>query len=164
MSAQLLPKQAIQIEIERIQDEVKGWKDEIPESFRPGCPVRVHHLSQPAALSVAIRTHFCYYHLRIALLRRSLYVWSQDGAKQMEFKVALAEAARCIIDLTHFIPLEPFSIPWYVNQTSGPRRFFVKLHTTDLEAHPGLYSMFLIRRCSFFSTLSWIIPDIPTRA
>ena len=96
-----------------MQDDLEQWKAEVPELFRPGSPLRPHHLPKPSDLAMAIRMHFSYYHLRMALLRRTLYAWGEDLGRLMDVKVSLAEASRAIIDLTHFIPLEPFSLPWY---------------------------------------------------
>ncbi|KAG5754938.1 hypothetical protein H9Q70_002439 [Fusarium xylarioides] len=93
-------------------EELEIWRLSVPESLRPGLRLRSHRLGQPQALYLAVHIHFSYYNVRIALFRVCVLAWAQDSEEQMRYKLLLAESARSIIDLVHFIDLEPFVLPW----------------------------------------------------
>ncbi|CZR44008.1 uncharacterized protein FPRO_13816 [Fusarium proliferatum ET1] len=101
-----------QREASRCLEELESWRLSIPESFRPGLRLRPHRFGQPQAIYLAVQVHFSYYNMRIALSRVCLLAWAQDSEEQKRYKLLLTESARSIIDLVHFIELEPFVLPW----------------------------------------------------
>ncbi|EGU73128.1 hypothetical protein FOXB_16363 [Fusarium oxysporum f. sp. conglutinans Fo5176] len=101
-----------QREASRSLEELETWRLSVPESFRPGLRLRSHRLGQPQAVYLAVQIHFSYYNVRIALARVCLLAWVQDSEEQTRYKLLLTESARSIIDLVHFIDLEPFVLPW----------------------------------------------------
>ncbi|WKT51481.1 FAD/NAD(P)-binding domain superfamily [Fusarium oxysporum f. sp. vasinfectum] len=101
-----------QREASRCLEELETWRLSVPESFRPGLRLRSHRLGQPQAVYLAVQIHFSYYNVRIALARVCLLAWVQDSEEQTRYKLLLTESARSIIDLVHFIDLEPFVLPW----------------------------------------------------
>ncbi|EXA34103.1 hypothetical protein FOVG_14956 [Fusarium oxysporum f. sp. pisi HDV247] len=101
-----------QREASRCLEELETWRLSVPESFRPGLRLRSHRLGQPQAVYLAVQIHFSYYNVRIALARVCLLAWVQDSEEQTRYKLLLTESARSIIDMVHFIDLEPFVLPW----------------------------------------------------
>jgi len=101
-------------EIDRVVEKLGGWKDSIPEDFRPGQKIRPHWLGSRLLTSLALRINLMYYNMLIAISRLTLHVKDMPIERQFRSKIILMEAARLILEITQFIVFEPFTSTWLV--------------------------------------------------
>jgi signal transduction histidine kinase len=107
------PDDALLASVDHVHTLLEEWRQSIPLDFRPKEPSQRRRLSNGASKEIALRTHYYYYHLVIALSRLTLHV-SHDVARSENAMRGLLETARSIIDLTRFIDVEPYTPTLYV--------------------------------------------------
>ncbi|RKK21210.1 hypothetical protein BFJ67_g17402 [Fusarium oxysporum f. sp. cepae] len=112
VKAKSLSKEIRRTEALRAFEELENWKDSIPESFRPGMPIRSHRLGKSQAVALSVQIRFCYHNIRIALSRVSISASTGDSENQMRYKLSLTDSARAIIEVVHLVHPEPFVLPW----------------------------------------------------
>ncbi|KAL3441412.1 hypothetical protein BJX65DRAFT_313852 [Aspergillus insuetus] len=108
VSASTQPDDALLASVDHVHTLLEEWRQSIPLDFRPNEPLQRRRLSDGASKEIALRTHYYYYHLVIALSRLTLHV-SRDVARSENAMRALLDTARSIVDLTRFIDVEPYT-------------------------------------------------------
>ncbi|KAB2574735.1 Sphingolipid C9-methyltransferase 2 [Lasiodiplodia theobromae] len=101
--------------IDELRGELEGWRDAIPERFRPGGAFRVRDYSGPPATTLAIFVQYLYFSVLLALSRGTLHVAKtneEQGTRHQEAKKELMQTARRILELSRHIEVEPFSHVW----------------------------------------------------
>ncbi|OGM45106.1 hypothetical protein ABOM_006648 [Aspergillus bombycis] len=86
----------------------------IPPRFRPGVKLRPQAFSHPCGLNAALRVHYHYHELKIALLRLKLHITRDQIAPRLSSDMAdIMNSARAVIEITRVIQQEP-STPFFV--------------------------------------------------
>ncbi|KNG90707.1 hypothetical protein ANOM_001125 [Aspergillus nomiae NRRL 13137] len=86
----------------------------IPPRFRPGVKLRPQAFSHPCGLNAALRVHYHYHELKIALHRLKLHVTRDQIAPRPSSDMAgIMNSARAVIEITRVIQQEP-STPFFV--------------------------------------------------
>lgn len=102
-------------EITEIRQALERWKDAIPEHFRPGHPIRPNRLGKPWFVALAVRIHFLYCNMLVALSRLAIHVFGDGNSQhQSDHKITLMRAARSIIETTQFVHFDTFNKAWWV--------------------------------------------------
>ncbi|KAF9885321.1 hypothetical protein FE257_013038 [Aspergillus nanangensis] len=115
VSAALSPSHIYLKHATSILVELEDWKDTLPERFRPGSAIKLHLFNNPVSLTLAVKIRLWYHNLQIAIARLVLHISNgQPIAQQSESKWMLMCAARSIVELTHFMTIEPFTPCWVV--------------------------------------------------
>lgn len=113
LSANLLDDESIMMRIDDVNLELDNWKQSIPSQFRPGNPIQPHKLGSSVSITLAVKIHFYYYNMKIAIsrlcLRRS---GGGPSARESSSRRMLLTTARSIIETTHYIEVEPFTPGW----------------------------------------------------
>ncbi|KAL5343241.1 fungal-specific transcription factor domain-containing protein [Aspergillus crustosus] len=94
--------------IDHIHGLLEDWRLSIPVEFRPKEPLQRHRLIDGVSKEIALRTHYYYYQLVIALGRLTLHV-SRNIARSENSMRALLNTAREVINLTRYIDVEPYT-------------------------------------------------------
>ncbi|KAL4868033.1 hypothetical protein BDV12DRAFT_186179 [Aspergillus spectabilis] len=94
--------------IDHVHGLLEEWRLSIPLEFRPKEHLQRHRLIDGACKEIALRTHYYYYHLTIALERLTLHV-SRDIGRSENSMRALLNTAREVINLTRYIDVEPYT-------------------------------------------------------
>ncbi|KAL2829060.1 fungal-specific transcription factor domain-containing protein [Aspergillus pseudoustus] len=108
VSASTQPDNALLTFIDHVHTLLEEWRTSVPLEFRPKEPLQRRRLIDGASKEIALRTHYYYYHLVIALSRLTLHV-SHEVARSENAMRALLDTARSVIDLTRFIDVEPYT-------------------------------------------------------
>ncbi|KAL2815129.1 fungal-specific transcription factor domain-containing protein [Aspergillus granulosus] len=108
VSASTQPDDTLLASVNHVQTLLEEWRQSIPLEFRPKEPLQRRGLLDGASKEIALRTHYYYYHLAIALSRLTLHV-SRDVARSENAMRVLLNTARSVIDLTRFIDVEPYT-------------------------------------------------------
>lgn len=115
ISASNQPDDTTMAAIDHVHTLLEEWRLSIPADFRPKEPVQRRRLMDGASKEIALRTHYYYYHVIIALERLTLHV-SRDIARSENAMRTLLNTAREIINLTRYIDVEPYTpvlyVPW----------------------------------------------------
>ncbi|KAE8317205.1 hypothetical protein BDV41DRAFT_573301 [Aspergillus transmontanensis] len=86
----------------------------IPPRFQPGTKLRPQTFSHPCEIAAALRVHYHYHELKIALHRLKLHVTrDQSSSQSPSDMIDMMKSARAVIDLTRVIYQEP-STPFFV--------------------------------------------------
>ncbi|KIW27538.1 uncharacterized protein PV07_07268 [Cladophialophora immunda] len=107
MSASRKPSNVLLASVGCIEGLLEDWRQSISANFRPREPVQKTIFRDPRTKNPAIRTHFYYYHLVIALERLNLRLAPQG--RREESKRNLINAARSVVEITSFIDVEAFT-------------------------------------------------------
>jgi hypothetical protein len=93
--------------------ELEKWRLSIPDEVRPGEERDFGQLMARFCSSAALRLHYHYYSLVIALSRLKLHV-TKDGQTNLlsESRGTLVQAARVVIQLTKYIVTEASTPIW----------------------------------------------------
>ncbi|KAL4795833.1 fungal-specific transcription factor domain-containing protein [Aspergillus venezuelensis] len=94
--------------IDHVRDLLEEWRLSIPLDFRPKEALQRRCLNDSASKEIALRTHYYYCHLTIALERLTLHV-SRDIARSENSMRSLLDTAKEIINLTRYIDVEPYT-------------------------------------------------------
>ncbi|KAN0096609.1 Fungal specific transcription factor domain containing protein [Hyaloscypha variabilis] len=104
ISATLNSTEMCHAAIDIVNNDLESWRNSIPKRFRPGEPFQSEYFSEQSSMAVALRTHYHYYSVVIALSRISLHGDAgSTSQRQSKSKEALLNAARVIIELTRYI-------------------------------------------------------------
>ncbi|KAH8689526.1 fungal-specific transcription factor domain-containing protein [Talaromyces proteolyticus] len=99
--------------IDQVNDDLDQWRNSLPVEFRPGDPFRPGGSNTSWTLLVALRAHFFYHAVVIALCRLTLHVGAGTASGRMEdAKKRLMYTARQIIENTRYIDAEPYTPIW----------------------------------------------------
>lgn len=80
----------------------------IPPQFRPGTKLRPQTFSHSCEIAAALRVHYHYHELKIALHRLKLHVTRDQSSSQSPSDIIdMMKSARAVIDLTRVIYQEP---------------------------------------------------------
>jgi hypothetical protein len=101
-AASLLPA------VKHVKKLLEDWRQSIPPAYRPQNTLQRSVLTDLGTKEIAIRTHFYYFHLVIALERMELHL-SSGGRTLNESMRNLLSAARTVVELTRFIDVEPYT-------------------------------------------------------
>lgn len=92
-------------ELERILEQ---QRQTIPRQFQPGTKLRPQAFSHPCGILAALRVHYHYYELKIALDRMKLHVTRDQSTSQSQSAIInMMNSAREVIDATRAIYQEP---------------------------------------------------------
>ncbi|EHK22926.1 uncharacterized protein TRIVIDRAFT_4969, partial [Trichoderma virens Gv29-8] len=94
--------------VSNIQKLLDDWRQSIPPAYRPHESLQRSVLADLGIREIAIRTHFYYFHLVIALERMKLHL-SSDRQTTDDSLRTLLRAARTVVELTRFIDVEPYT-------------------------------------------------------
>ncbi|KAL4954658.1 hypothetical protein BDW69DRAFT_205074 [Aspergillus filifer] len=108
ISASTQPDDTTLTAINHVRDLLEEWRLSIPPDFRPKEPLQRRCLNNGASKEIALRTHYYYCHLTIALERLTLHV-SRDIARSEKSMRSLLNTAKEIISLTRYIDVEPYT-------------------------------------------------------
>ncbi|KAL4965485.1 transcription factor domain-containing protein [Aspergillus stella-maris] len=108
ISASTQSETVILIAIDHVCELLEEWRLSIPIEFRPREPIQRRCLNDGASKEIALRTHYYYCHLSIALERLTLHV-SRDIARSENSMRSLLNTAKQIIDLMRYIDVEPYT-------------------------------------------------------
>ncbi|KAF2179550.1 hypothetical protein K469DRAFT_595365, partial [Zopfia rhizophila CBS 207.26] len=113
VSATLIPAESCHAATDTVNNDLECWRKSIPEAFRPGDPFQPTNFADHSSMAVALRTHYHYYSVVIALSRLSLHVDAETlSRRQSESTKALMNAARATIELTRYIDTEAYAPVW----------------------------------------------------
>ncbi|GKZ51372.1 hypothetical protein AbraIFM66951_005519 [Aspergillus brasiliensis] len=101
-AASLLPA------INQIKNMLEDWRQSIPLAYRPREALQRTVFTELGTKEIAIRTHFYYLHLVIALERMKLHLSSEKHTTDESLRTLLS-AARTVVELTRFIDVEPYT-------------------------------------------------------
>lgn len=113
ISASMQPDDTTMTAIDHVHTLLEEWRLSIPIDFRPKEPLQRRRLMDGASKEIALRTHYYYYHVIIALERLTLHV-SRDITRSENAMRTLLNTAREIINLTRYIDVEPYTPVLYV--------------------------------------------------
>ncbi|KAL2858266.1 hypothetical protein BJX68DRAFT_252878 [Aspergillus pseudodeflectus] len=100
--------------ISEFEELLEQQRQAIPSRFRPGIKLRPRAFSHPCGLIAAVRAHYHYHELKIALNRLKLHVKRGQIAPGPSSDVAdIMHSARSVIEITRVIQQEP-STPFFV--------------------------------------------------
>ncbi|KAE8423628.1 hypothetical protein BDV36DRAFT_242963 [Aspergillus pseudocaelatus] len=86
----------------------------IPSRFRPGVKLRPQAFSHPCGLNAALRVHYHYHELKIALHRLKLHISRNQIMPRLSSDMAdIMNSARAVIGITRVVQQEP-STPFYI--------------------------------------------------
>lgn len=114
ISASTQPDDTILEAVDHVHTLLEEWRLSIPLDFRPKEPLQRRRLIDGASKEIALRTHYYYYHVIIALERLTLHV-SRDIARSENSMRALLNTAREVINLTRYIDVEPYTPVLYAH-------------------------------------------------
>ncbi|KAL3456124.1 fungal-specific transcription factor domain-containing protein [Aspergillus heterothallicus] len=124
--------------IDSVQTLLEEWRTSVPVEFRPKEPLQRQRVNDAAAKEIALRTHYYYYHIVIALSRLTLHV-SHDVARSENAMRTLLDTARSVINLTRYIDVEPYTPTFILAILPLSALFilfdFVIHHPTDSDIH-----------------------------
>lgn len=94
-------------DIDSIRESLESWCLSIPEHYRPGKPLRSRAIHSPGFLQATLQ-HHCWYHLlSIAVARLDAHLTlGRDATRHAQARKTLMQHARCIVNLTHHIPID----------------------------------------------------------
>jgi hypothetical protein len=114
ISATLNSTEMCHAAIDIVNNDLESWRNSIPKRFRPCEPFQSEYFSEQSSMAVALRTHYHYYSVVIALSRISLHGDAgSTSQRQSKSKEALLNAARVIIELTRYIDTGDHHPVWY---------------------------------------------------
>ncbi|KAH8645936.1 fungal-specific transcription factor domain-containing protein [Tricladium varicosporioides] len=123
--------------IDSINDDLERWRKSIPEGFRPGDSFQLKHFLDHSSTTVALRVHYHYYSLVIALSRMSLHVDAETpSCRKSKSKNTLMNAARVIIELTRYIDTEAHAPIWILGSMPLSALFILFDFVVHNPAHP----------------------------
>lgn len=127
--------------IDTVNDDLEYWRKSIPDGFRPGDPFRPMHFGDHSSLSVALRVHYYYYSVVIALSRISLHVDTNSTSyRSTKSKETLMNAARVIIELTTYIDTEAHAPIWVLGSMPLSALFILFDFVVHNPSHPETQS------------------------
>ncbi|PIG85557.1 hypothetical protein AARAC_007329 [Aspergillus arachidicola] len=131
----------------------------IPSLFRPGLKLRPHAFSSPCGIVAALRIHYHFHELKIALHRLKLHVTrDQRYSQQWPTLTEMMGSARAVIDLTRLIQQEPstsFYIIIYLPLTALFVLFDRVIH--DPNSEDARINLVLLESVTgFFSALEYV--------
>ncbi|OJJ61752.1 hypothetical protein ASPSYDRAFT_128692 [Aspergillus sydowii CBS 593.65] len=139
ISASTQPDDTTMAAINHVQTLLEEWRLSIPVDFRPKEPLQ-RRLLHGASKEIALRTHYYYYHVVIALERLTLHV-SRDVARSENAMRTLLNSATQIINLTRYIDVEPYT-PAFILAIIPLSALFILFdfvvhhpHDPDIRAH-----------------------------
>ncbi|KAL4920594.1 hypothetical protein BDW62DRAFT_215853 [Aspergillus aurantiobrunneus] len=94
--------------VDHVHSLLEEWRLSIPVDFRPKEPLQRRRLIDGASKEIALRTHYYYHHLVIALERLTLHV-SRVIVRSENSMRSLLNTAREVINLTRYIDVEPYT-------------------------------------------------------
>jgi hypothetical protein len=113
VSATLNSKESYKAEISDIKGALERWRSSIPEIFRPGKSFRMQAFSKTILITVALRVHFLYYNLLIAVTRLEIHIGMDESLSfQAANETLLMDTARSILELTGYIDVGPYMPLW----------------------------------------------------
>ena len=113
ISATLNSAQLCHAAIDAVNNDLESWRNFIPKQFRPGESFQPGYFSEQRSMAVALRAHYHYYSVVIALSRISLHGDADSTShRRLKSKEALLNAARVIIELTRYVDTEDHAPVW----------------------------------------------------
>lgn len=102
------PTASLLLAVDHIHKLLEGWRQSIPLVYRPGEVLQRLSFADMSTKEIAIRTHFYYFHLIIALERMRLH-HSRDRQTADNSLETMLKAATTVAELTRFIDVEPYT-------------------------------------------------------
>ncbi|KAH8693915.1 hypothetical protein BGW36DRAFT_212562 [Talaromyces proteolyticus] len=99
--------------ITKIEQLLENQRQAIPIEFRPGEKLQIDVLQNYCEVIAALRIHYHYHELRIALCRLRVHIIGDQSSPQSFASRDMMESARAVIELTRTIYIEPF-IPLHI--------------------------------------------------
>ncbi|KOC09982.1 cell surface receptor/MFS transporter (FLVCR) [Aspergillus flavus AF70] len=130
----------------------------IPPQFRPGTKLRPQTFSHPCEIAAALRVHYHYHELKIALHRLKLHVTRDQSSSQSPADIIdMMKSARAVIDLTRVIYQEP-STPFFIMIFMPLTALFILFDlVVHYPAHPDARSNLVLLESvtGYFSALEY---------
>ncbi|QGA14992.1 hypothetical protein EYB26_002648 [Talaromyces marneffei] len=99
--------------IDMVYQDLEKWRLSVPKDLRPGDPFRPESCNSPWTITVSLRAHFFYTSLIMSLCRLTLHLGAGTESPRIEeAKKRLMYTARHIIELTHYIDMQPHTSIW----------------------------------------------------
>ncbi|KAE8376124.1 hypothetical protein BDV26DRAFT_282875 [Aspergillus bertholletiae] len=107
-------KTAYLVKINELETLLEQQCQAIPPPFQPGTKIRPQAFSHPCEIAAALRVHYHYHEIKIALHRLKLHVTrDQCSSHSASNMIDMMKSARAVIELTRVIYQEP-STPFYI--------------------------------------------------
>ncbi|KAJ5883404.1 uncharacterized protein N7473_010290 [Penicillium subrubescens] len=114
ISATNKSKSTYLVNIEKLERLLEQQRQVIPRQFQPGTKLRPQAFSHPCGILAALRVHYHYHELKIALHRMKLHVTRDETTSQSQSTIIdMMHSARAVIDATRAIYQEP-STPFFI--------------------------------------------------
>ncbi|KAJ5354050.1 hypothetical protein N7541_006614 [Penicillium brevicompactum] len=108
VNASTQPTASLLLAVDHIHKLLEGWRQSIPLVYRPGEVLQRLSFADMSTKEIAIRTHFYYFHLIIALERMRLH--HSRGRQTADNSLqTMLKAATTVAELTRFIDVEPYT-------------------------------------------------------
>ncbi|KAJ5359707.1 uncharacterized protein N7496_012120 [Penicillium cataractarum] len=102
------------VNIDELERLLEQQRQAIPRQFQPGTKLRPQAFSHPCGMLAALRVHYHYHELKIALHRLKLHVTRDHTTSQSQSTIInMMNSARAVIDATRAIYQEP-STPFFL--------------------------------------------------
>lgn len=99
--------------IDSVWQDLEKWRLSVPKDLRPGDPFRPENCKSPWTITVSMRAHFFYCAVIMSLCRLTLHLGTGTESPRIEeAKKRLMYTARHIIEITHYIDIQPHTPIW----------------------------------------------------
>ncbi|KKK17221.1 hypothetical protein AOCH_004670 [Aspergillus ochraceoroseus] len=144
--------------IDQIEEILEHQRQDIPSHFRPGHELRTESFQNPHEIIAALRIHFHYHELQIALCRLKLHITREQSSPQsLTATKNMMDSARAIVELTRVICIEP-NIPLFILVFMPLSALFILfdlvIHNPTHKETPGNLSL-LEASAGYFSSLEY---------
>lgn len=99
--------------INRLKDELEQWRTTMVAPFQPGLPINSYNIQTPHMMSICIWLHYGYHNTMLHLNRAALQLQHPDNNVE-EILCDIMRSARCILELTKHVEVQPYTPLWYV--------------------------------------------------
>lgn len=99
--------------IDSVHRDLETWRLSFPQGLRPGERFRPENCKTAWAVTTSLRSHSFYFAVVVSLCRVALHIGANSKSPRVEdAKRRLMYAARQIVDITHFIDIQPHTPIW----------------------------------------------------
>ncbi|OKL61256.1 hypothetical protein UA08_03395 [Talaromyces atroroseus] len=101
--------------IDSVHHDLEIWRLSIPKDQRPGEPFIPENYRSSWTITISLRSHLFYYAVVVSLCRLCLHIGAGSESPRVEHaKRRLMYTARQIIEITHYIEIQPHTPIWQV--------------------------------------------------
>ncbi|KIW05071.1 hypothetical protein, variant 1 [Verruconis gallopava] len=114
ISATTLSHETIHGAIDKLIEEVEGWKSTLPRLFNPDYPFRPMDFNNSLCLNASLRLRYRYYSIVMALSRLGSLTYTSKQQRLAKYRSLACDSARNVIELTTHIDIHPTMPNWYL--------------------------------------------------